>query len=132
MNDEINFEGYRRERARAYSPIVSITTSGAITFSSSFIRSSGLRDYGFVAFRFGKDDSHYYLGFSFSKVGMMEGVAKLYRPKRNGVVIDTAIATGKGFLTHYGVDPIKYKGHYNAYERNDPQFGKMYVVKIKK
>jgi hypothetical protein len=128
MKRSLKFEAFEGKVLKIGKPEVSIMRSGAIGFSTSFMKKYKLENSRYVGLRFASDEEYFYIGFSF----FVDSAAsqkrfKIYYPKPNYGVI-----AAKSFFDSYQITPVQYKRRYPAEVYDDAKFGRMYVIKLPK
>jgi len=121
-NNEYSFEEFTSFGSK-FSSKISLGKSGGFGFSSGFYNRYNLK--GSVALKIFYDKAKMAVGFKFLK-SREDGSVKL-KPRQTGGYVGI-----RSFLGKYGIDPIEYSGRYDPKEVMDDNFGKVYVIELKK
>lgn len=126
MENNLKFEAYESNKIKNGKPVISIISKG-IGFSSSFIRKYIPQKPSFVGLRYAQDDENIYIGFSFSNEREnIPGAMKITYPKENGLIQCAA------FFKKYEINKEEYNKKYDVEEVENKEYGKMFIIKMKK
>ncbi len=118
----MNFEKFIAKKGK-FTPQVTINRSGGLGLSSGMHHRYKLDNYMGVELYFDKEAQ--VIGIKLVEKES-EGMFKLKkRPDEKG-----AYFSARSFLASYSIDPQKYAGRYSPEEIEDPNFGKLFVIKL--
>jgi hypothetical protein len=116
------FEEFKAKGGK-FTPQITINKSGGFGLSSGMHRRYGLDKYGGVKLYFDRDSKK--VGIRLIE-GEEVGMFKLKkRPNEKG-----AFFSARSFLEAYALDPKKFTNRYVPEEEEDPQFGKLFTIKL--